>query len=100
MKSETTGYNLRCRPNDLAIVTRCDIHARIGLLVLIVARSGNGSHDWLAEIQGQAVFACGALTKRPMRRRNVWVNDGDLTPIRGDSCQMAHSGLESSEVSI
>ncbi|RRA04460.1 hypothetical protein DF054_23795 [Burkholderia cepacia] len=75
---------LRCRPGDLAIVTRCGVPARIGLLVRVVERCRDSEHDWIAEIQGPGVFARGVDSGHPMLRKRALLWDWNLTPIRGE----------------
>lgn len=74
---------LRCRPGDLAIVTRCGVPERIGLLVRVLERCGNGRHDWLIELQGPGILAPGLATGVVMRRKRALMRDSSLTPVKG-----------------
>lgn len=98
---ETRAAQLRCKPGDLAIVTRCGVPERIGLLVQVVERCRDGLHDWIAELQGPGVFARGAETGCVMLRRRALMNDWNLTPITGMDLpnEMARLDREASEAS-
>lgn len=74
---------LRCKVGDLAIVTKCGVSERIGLLVRIVARA-DAPDDWLAEVQGSSVWAQQVNSGRLAWCRETLCYDWNLTPIRGD----------------
>ncbi|MDS0802842.1 hypothetical protein [Burkholderia cenocepacia] len=74
---------LKCRIGDLAIVTKCGVPERIGLLVRVVARA-DAPRDWLTDIQGTGVVARGVVTGKVGLRHRALMNDWNLTPIRGD----------------
>ncbi len=38
---------LKCKIGDLAIVTRCRVPERIGLIVRVIERCTDRGHDWL-----------------------------------------------------
>lgn len=83
MEQPTTG--LRCRPGDLAIVTKCGVPERIGLLVRVLQRCSNGTHDWLVELLGPGVLAPGVTTRRITTRNRALLRDSSLTPIKGQA---------------
>jgi hypothetical protein len=74
---------LKCRIGDLAIVTKCGVPERIGLLVRVIARA-DAPHDWLTEIQGAGVVARGFVTGKVGLRNQALMHDWNLTPIRGE----------------
>jgi hypothetical protein len=76
--------NLRCKVGDLAIVTKCGVPERIGLLVRVVERCTYGDCDWLAEVQGRGTWGRDRGTGKLMFCRNVLCRDWNLTPIRGE----------------
>ncbi|HDR8908093.1 TPA: hypothetical protein QDA83_003737 [Burkholderia multivorans] len=76
--------NFRCKPGDLAIITKCGVPERIGLLVRVVERCEDDQHDWMAELQGPGIVARGVVTGQPGVRKIALVHDWNLTPIRGD----------------
>lgn len=100
MKEEVKA-RLRCRPGDLAIVTKCGVPDRIGLLVRVVERCFDDQHDWLVELQGPGVWARGAVTGSVTLRRRALLNDWNLTPISGEALpgEMARPDSEASEAS-
>lgn len=75
---------LKCKIGDLAIVTKCDIPERIGLIVKVLARAGNGKHDWLTELQGDGIHAKDVHTGRFRMCTEALMFDWNLTPIRGN----------------
>jgi hypothetical protein len=74
---------LKCKVGDLAIVTKCGVPGRIGLLVCIVGRSADGIHDWLTELQGPGIVARSVVTGKLARRTRALMYDWNLTPVRG-----------------
>lgn len=92
---------LRCRPGDLAIVTKCGVPERIGLLVRVIERCADGARDWLTKIEGVGVVAPGVNTGRVAMRRMALMDDANLTPIRGQEplYQTAHQDREAFEAS-
>lgn len=78
---EDERKGLRCRPGDLAIVTRSGVAALLGLLVEVVAPAATGEHDWLTEIQGEGVVAPGAFTGAVTRRTRALMLDAHLAPL-------------------
>lgn len=82
MKEEPTT-RLRCRPGDLAIVTRCKVRERIGLLVRVIERRAGQDYDWLTELLGESVMAWDIHTGAYRQCRHSLVQDSSLTPIRG-----------------
>lgn len=83
MNGDAKAAGLRCKPGDLAIVTKCGVPGRIGLLVRIIERSGDGIHDWLTELQGPGVIARSVVTGKVGRRTHALMYDWNLTPITG-----------------
>lgn len=84
---------LRCKQGDLAIVTKCSVAERIGLIVRVLGRSGNGRHDWLTEIQGEGVIGRGIESGQIRKLTRALMYDWNLTPINGAEplCQKARS---------
>lgn len=100
MKEKSTA-RLRCRPGDLAIVTKCGVKERIGLLVRVVERCESDAHDWVTELQGLGILARGVTSGRVSLRRRALMRDWNLTPIRGMEtlCRTAHPGRAAYEAS-
>lgn len=98
---EEAKTRLRCRPGDLAIVTKCGVPERIGLLVRVIERCADGTRDWLTKIEGAGVAAPGVSTGRVAMRRMALMDDVNLTPIRGQAPQyrMALQNQEACEAS-
>lgn len=92
---------LRCRPGDLAIVMKCGVPERIGLLVRVIERCADGKRDWLTRIEGNGVVAAGVNTGRVALRRMALMDDSNLTPIRGQETlrRRARQDPEACEVS-
>lgn len=99
--NEERIMRLRCRPGDLAIVTKCGVPDRIGLLVRVIERCTDGTRDWLTKIEGAGVIAPGVNTGRVAIRRMALMDDANLTPIRGQEpqCRTARRDLEASGAS-
>lgn len=87
VEREARKGGLRCKPGDLAIVTKCGVVERIGLLVRVLERCLDGSHDWLTELQGPGIVARGMMTGRVSRRHRALMYDWNLTPINGMDLQ-------------
>lgn len=84
MRSETkAGVQLRCKVDDLAIVTKCGVRERIGLIVRVVERCDNGIHDWVVEVQGPGVVARDVESGKVRRCAYALMSDWNLTPING-----------------
>lgn len=96
MNGDAKAAGLRCKPGDLAIVTKCGVPGRIGLLVRVVGRSADGIHDWLTELQGPGVMARSVVTGKLARRTRALMYDWNLTPITGLDLQRqtAHQDQE------
>lgn len=77
--------NLRCRVGDLAIVTRCPVPERIGLLVRVVSASPTASHAWCVEFIGPPVTGVTVQGGDVSKCRRAAAHDWNLTPIRGES---------------
>ncbi len=78
---------LRCRPDDLAIVTKCARRERLGLIVKVIGPAANGKHDWHTELQGGGIQAMDVHTGTVKRCTEALMHDWNLTPIRGVSYQ-------------
>lgn len=78
------GDRLRCRPGDLAIVTRYARLDLIGRIVIVTEPATTGRHDWIVTLQGGEIVAPGAFTGVLMRRTRALVLDSSLTPIRSE----------------
>ncbi|RQY25352.1 hypothetical protein [Burkholderia stagnalis] len=76
---------LRCRPGDLAIVTKCALSERIGLLVRVLERDLFYGCDWLIEMQGQPILSKTVRSNEPRLCRKAVAYDWNMTPIRGDA---------------
>ncbi len=76
---------LRCRPGDLAIVTKCSVPERIGLIVRVVERRGDFGYDWLTEVQGSGVRGRDVTTGEVARCGYLLLHDNSLTPIKGEA---------------
>lgn len=81
--TEESKTRLRCRPGDLAIVTKCGVPERIGLLVRVVERCVEGGHDWLTELQGPGVRARDMASGELRICTEALMYDWNLTPITG-----------------
>ncbi|RQZ93672.1 hypothetical protein DF058_17690 [Burkholderia cenocepacia] len=75
----------RCRPGDLAIVTKCTAVEHIGLLVRVIEHTAIDGHDWIVEIQGQPIMSRSVHGNKMCLCRTVIACDWNLTPIRGDT---------------
>lgn len=74
----------RCKPGDLAIITRCGEPAYIGLLVLVVAPHETNDFDWNVELLGTSVKGRAIRSGRPGTFRKAAVFDWNLTPLADD----------------
>lgn len=74
---------MRCRPGDLAIVTKCSVPERIGLLVRVAERYLDGTHDWVTELLGPGVMARDVRTGKVGLCTEALMYDWNLTPISG-----------------
>ncbi|UVS93463.1 hypothetical protein [Burkholderia glumae] len=74
--------SLRCKVGDLAIVTKCSVHERLGLIVKVVEGNAQLGHDWLTEFQGDGVPGNDVTTGRLQKCRYALMHDWNLTPIR------------------
>lgn len=86
MKDEANAC-LRCRPGDLAIVTKCGVPERIGLIVRVVEPCNEGGYDWLTEVQGLGFQGRDVRTGRLSLCKEALVHDWNLTPITGEDLQ-------------
>lgn len=78
------GDRLRCRPGDLAIVTRCRVPERIGLIVRVVERCFEDGYDWVTDIQGPGTKGRDVHTGAICICSEMLARDESLTPIRGE----------------
>lgn len=85
----------RCKPGDLAIVTKCEVQSLIGLVMRVIEPAVTERHDWITEIQGAGVIAPGAWSRVVMLRRRALMLDECLTPLAAGALhhQEAHSDL-------
>ena len=74
---------LRCKVGDLAIVTKCDVPERIGLIIKVIGPGVDGKHDWLTELRGRGVWARDLHTRKMRFCGEMLCHDWNLTPIRG-----------------
>lgn len=79
--NEEQQGELRCRPGDLAIVTKSGVRSLVGLVVEILEHSRDLDHDWLIEIQGRGIEAPGMHSGLVMQRRRGLMRDDHLSPI-------------------
>lgn len=93
-EGNTRPQNLRCRPGDLAIVTRCDNPRHIGRLVTIQKRSTLPQSDWIVELVGTPVRGRSIFTGRIGEFARVTVFDWNLTPIAGEEPEFSESDAE------
>lgn len=80
---EEAKTRLRCRPGDLAIVTRCGVPERIGLLVRVLERCDDVGYEWLTEVQGRGVLGRDVTSGQVRRCGFALMRDASLTPIKG-----------------
>ncbi|NVE22364.1 hypothetical protein [Burkholderia glumae] len=76
---------MKCKPGDLAIVTKCGQPDRIGLIETVLGAAGDGKHDWLTELQGNGIHALDVHTRTFHMCTESLMYDWNLTPIRGNS---------------
>jgi hypothetical protein len=81
---------MRCRPGDLAIVSRCQNESRIGMLVRVVGPHSTADYDWDVELLSGPIRGRGIRTGRVGEYRTAAVFDWNLTPLPGQD----HSGRE------
>ncbi|AYQ37634.1 hypothetical protein BLA9940_05941 [Burkholderia aenigmatica] len=72
---------LRCRPGDLAIISRCGNKRYIGLLVRVDRRCTALDFDWIVEFLGGAVPGHEIGTGAPGDFTHAPVWDWNLTPL-------------------
>jgi hypothetical protein len=89
---------LRCELDDLAIVTKCGVRARIGLLVRVIARCTDGGYDWLTEVEGGGILGRDLKTGRLGWCKHVLMHDWNLTPIREEDPPHQQSNQEAAPV--
>lgn len=74
---------LRCRPGDLAIVTKCGVPERIGLLVRVLEPCRTNGYDWITELLGPGVVARDVSSGELKWCSRALMHDWNLTPING-----------------
>lgn len=84
MKQQVKGGSLRCKPGDLAIVTKCGVTERVGLLVRVIERRGDAGYDWLTELLGEGLVGRDVTTGRVGRCSFALMHDWNLTPINAE----------------
>lgn len=77
--------NLRCKIGDLAIVTKCEARARIGMLVEVVSARPTPDHDWRVRMLGGPVTGRSVYGQRFGDFTHAAVYDWNLTPIRDEA---------------
>ncbi|MGX5879438.1 hypothetical protein MJS38_04560, partial [Burkholderia gladioli] len=82
-RGEEERKGLRCRPGDLAIVTKCRVSERIGLIVRVVERCFEDGYDWVTDIQGPGTKGRDVHTGAICICSEMLARDESLTPIRG-----------------
>lgn len=70
---------LRCKPGDLALVTRGE---NVGRLVTVKARSEHGATRWLVSPLGGPLRAVNLTTWAPCRTDAAHIEDARLRPLR------------------
>ena len=91
----STG-ELRCKPGDVAIVSRCRNRSRIGILVRVIAPHGSGDFDWDVEILGGPIRGRGIRSGQVGTHRKAAVFDWNLTPLAGQG----HSDREDQQTAV
>lgn len=91
----STG-ELRCKPGDVAIVSRCLNRSRIGMLVRIIGPHGSDDFDWDVEILGGPIRGRGIRSGCVGTHRKAAVFDWNLTPLGGQ----AHSDREGHQTAV
>lgn len=83
---------LRCRPGDLAIISRCNNPSRLGLLVQIIGPHKTGEFDWDVNLLGGAVKGRAIRSGRVGTFRRAAVFDWNLSPLPDleHLCQEGH----------
>ena len=91
----TTG-ELRCKPGDVAIVSRCLNRSRIGMLVRVIGPHGTKDFDWDVELLGGPVKGRGVRSGQVGSHRRAALFDWNLTPLAG----LGRSGREDHRVAV
>lgn len=81
--AEARTTKLRCKPGDLAIVSRCRNPAHIGLIVRIVSSHENGDFDWNVKLIGSPIKGRAIYSGRIATFRRAAAFDWNLTPLPG-----------------
>ncbi|MDJ1160808.1 hypothetical protein QHI69_02685 [Burkholderia gladioli pv. gladioli] len=76
--------SLRCKVGDLAIVTKCGVPERIGLLVKVIECCSADDRDWRVEFIGHRVSGRDLKSGRTRMCKFAIARDSSLTPIRPD----------------
>lgn len=77
---------LRCKPGDLAIVTKCVNAHFIGMLVRVIEPHQNPIFDWSVEILGAPAKGRDLRTGKMGAFRRAAVLDWNLMPLADLSC--------------
>lgn len=72
---------LRCKPGDVAIVSRCNNRSRIGVVVRVVSRHESGDFDWVVELLGGPIRGRGIRSGKVKAHRRAAAFDWNLTPL-------------------
>lgn len=86
-ESDEGKLGLRCRPGDLAIVTKCGVPERIGLLVRVIESCMDGFHDWRVEFIGPRRRGLDVKSGRARLCKFALARDASLTPVKAGDCQ-------------
>ena len=85
----STG-ELRCKPGDVAIVSRCLNRSRIGVLVRVIGPHDTKDFDWDVELLGGPIRGRGIRSGRVGTHHRAALFDWNLTPLAG----LGHSDRE------
>ena len=91
----STG-ELRCKPGDVAIVSRCRNRSRIGVLVRVIGPHSSEDFDWDVELLGGPIKGRGIRSGQIGTYRKAAVFDWNLTPLAGQE----HSDREVHQTAV
>lgn len=77
--------DLRCKPGDIAVISRCGNERYIGLLVRVESRCIALEFDWIIEFLGGAVPGHEIGTHAPGNFTHAPVWDWNLMPLGDES---------------
>lgn len=76
---------LRCKPGDVAIVSRCKNRSRIGVLVRVIGPHESDDFDWVVELLGGPIKGRGIRSDKVVAHRRAAAFDWNLTPLAGQA---------------